>query len=60
MARWGGVYWPAVTLIYILISFLSESWEVTWIIWPVAALAWVALVGLARVRHNRRSESETA
>jgi hypothetical protein len=60
MALWAGVYWPVVTLIYVLISFPTESWHVTWIIWPVAALLWVALIALARVRQSRRAESEAA
>ncbi len=32
------VYWPTVTAVYLIISFLTFHWEVTWVIWPIAAL----------------------
>ena len=31
-----GVYWPIITAAYLAWSFLTWSWEMTWIIWPVA------------------------
>ena len=33
-----GVYWLAVTAIFLLVSFLTGRWDVSWIIWPVAAI----------------------
>ena len=33
------VYWTIITCIYLSISFLTFDWEITWIIWPVAAIA---------------------
>ena len=32
------VYTPAVLCIYLIWSFLSFDWHITWIIWPVAAV----------------------
>lgn len=32
------VYWPTITCIYLIWSFLTYDWHVTWIIWPVAAV----------------------
>ena len=32
------VYMPAVLCIYLIWSFLSFDWHITWIIWPVAAI----------------------
>ncbi len=37
-------YWPAVTSLYLIISFLTFQWHITWIIWPVAAVAHKAVV----------------
>ncbi len=34
----GSIYWSVVTAIYLLISFLTMRWEVTWVIWPVAGI----------------------
>ncbi|MCR5716410.1 MAG: permease prefix domain 1-containing protein [Lachnospiraceae bacterium] len=33
------LYWPTVTCIYLILSFLTFRWELTWIIWPVAGVA---------------------
>jgi len=32
------IYWPSITCIYLIWSFLSFDWHITWIIWPVAAV----------------------
>ena len=40
------VYWVLITAIYLTCSFLSEAWNITWIIFPCAAFlfAVIALV----------------
>lgn len=32
------VYWPTMTCLYLIWSFLSFDWYITWIIWPIAAI----------------------
>jgi hypothetical protein len=32
------IYWPCTTCIYLIISFLTFSWGLTWIIWPIAGV----------------------
>ncbi|MCM1283174.1 MAG: permease prefix domain 1-containing protein [Muribaculaceae bacterium] len=32
------VYWPTVTCLYLIWSFLSFDWWITWIIWPIASI----------------------
>ena len=32
------VFWPTVTCLYLIISFLTFAWYISWIIWPVAAV----------------------
>ncbi len=32
------IYWPIVLAIYLAISFLTHRWDITWIVWPVAAI----------------------
>lgn len=39
-------YWPLITAIYLGFSFWTMAWHITWVIWPVAALIYSALVGL--------------
>ncbi len=42
-----GVYWLLVVALYLGISFYYEnSWERTWIVWPVAGVLFAALYGL--------------
>ena len=32
------VYWPTVTCLYLILSFLSFRWDITWIIWVIAGV----------------------
>lgn len=32
------VYWPTVTCLYLIWSFLSFDWHITWVIWPIAGI----------------------
>lgn len=32
------VYWPTITCVYLIWSFLTYDWYMTWMIWPVAAI----------------------
>lgn len=39
-------YWPLVTAGYVGWSLWTMAWGISWIIWPVAALVFPALIGL--------------
>lgn len=39
-------YWPLLTAIFLGWSLWTMNWAVTWIIWPVGAVLFAALVGL--------------
>lgn len=32
------VYWPTITCLYLIVSFLTFKWGITWIIWPVTGI----------------------
>lgn len=36
--RISGVYWMAVTVIYLAWSFITMEWGLTWIVWPIAGV----------------------
>lgn len=38
-------YWPLVLAVYMGWSLWTMAWGTTWILWPVAAISFVALVG---------------
>ncbi len=44
-----GVYWMIVTAIYLIYSFVTFNWHISWVIWPVAGvLFWMisTIVGI--------------
>ena len=38
-----GVYWPTVTCLYLIVSFTTIYWGISWIIWPLAAILHIIL-----------------
>jgi transcriptional regulator with XRE-family HTH domain len=41
------IYWSIVTAAYLGLSFLTQGWDRTWIIWPCAAVLYGAVWGIA-------------
>ena len=44
------IYWPAAVVIYLLWSFIFDAWDISWIIWPVAAVAFGIFATVRRYR----------
>ena len=42
VGRYDGIYWAIVTAIYLGWSFVSQRWDFTWIVWPVAGVLFAA------------------
>ncbi|WP_138160608.1 helix-turn-helix domain-containing protein [Peptoniphilus catoniae] len=40
------VYWAIALIIYISWSFISFRWEITWIVWPIAGVTYVAMISI--------------
>ena len=51
-----GAYWLIVTAIFLAVSFLTGRWDISWIIWPVAAIANAAVFGILRAVRRSRGE----
>lgn len=49
-----GFYWCLITAIYLGSSFYTDHWARTWIIWPVAAVLFAALLALRRMLRPER------
>ena len=49
----GGIYWCLVIAAYLAWSFIGNAWDRSWIIWPVAGVAYGAVVGIARALRKR-------
>ena len=48
--KFGGIYWPIITAAYLLISFLTYRWDMTWIIWPIAGIIYGGLININNIR----------
>lgn len=44
-----GAYWMLATAIYLGISFYTEDWEKTWIVWPVAGVLFAVVYSMVAV-----------
>lgn len=42
------IYWPMVTAGYLLWSFIGDSWHISWVVWPAAALLYGAIEAIVR------------
>lgn len=41
-----GIYWPLVTAAFLLWSFVGNSWNISWIIWPIAGIVFGGIAGI--------------
>ena len=32
------IFWSLATIAYLLVSFLTMRWDITWLIWPIAGV----------------------
>ena len=40
--KYDGVYWAIATAVYLIWSFTTMRWQITWIVWPVAGVLYAA------------------
>lgn len=40
--RYDGIYWAVAVVIYLAWSFVNMRWDITWIVWPIAGVLFVA------------------
>lgn len=40
--KYDGIYWAIATAIYLGWSFVNMRWDITWIVWPIAGVLFVA------------------
>ena len=53
-----GGYWMMVTALYLVWSFLSEGWERTWIVWPVAGVLFPVVITVAQQIGEQREKTK--
>ncbi|WP_026668358.1 helix-turn-helix domain-containing protein [Butyrivibrio sp. AE2005] len=47
------IYWPIIVAVFLGVSFLTDKWETTWIIWPVAAVLFGAIAGIIKAVRDK-------
>lgn len=52
----GGIYWCSMTAIYLAISFITGAWGNTWIIWPVAGVAYGVIACIIHYTERKKGE----
>ncbi len=53
-----GAYWCTAVAIYLAISFLTDRWNITWVIWPVAGVLFAAANAIVRGIAKAKLEKE--
>ena len=48
-----GIYWGLVTAGYMAWSFITMRWDRTWIVWPIAAVAYAAIFSIAKAMRRK-------
>ena len=43
------IYWGSVTALFLAISFLTNAWNRSWIVWPVAGVAYGVVLAIVRM-----------
>lgn len=50
----GTVYWLLATAVFLVWSFITNSWEITWIVWAVAGVLYPAVLGIAKLIKSKK------
>ena len=46
------IYWALVTAGYLAWSFITMQWQMTWIVWPIAGVAYGVLAAVLRLKRS--------
>ena len=53
-SKYGGIYWSIVTAVYLAVSFLTQRWDMTWIIWPVAGVLFGVVGEIGKIKKGNQ------
>lgn len=48
--KYSGIYWGIITAAYLAVSFITNRWDMTWIVWPVAGVLYGVFMEVTRLR----------
>lgn len=47
------IYWLSIVVIYLAYSFITENWEISWVIWSVAGILFAILIPVMKLVHRK-------
>lgn len=53
--EFGGIYWSVMTAGYLLVSFLTGRWDLTWLVFAVGGLLYAAVCGILAFITNKKN-----
>ena len=54
MSAISSAYWLTVTAVFLTVSFLTEAWDRTWIIWAVSGVVYAVVVTISKLLLDRK------
>lgn len=48
--KFGNLFWSIATILYLVVSFLTVRWDITWIVWPVAGMVYGIIETMYSIR----------
>ena len=52
------IYWPLMVIVYLVWSFLTWDWWITWILWPIAGILFGIFAGVSESIAKRKAYRE--
>lgn len=47
------IYWCAMAALYLIGSFITGQWHISWVIWPIAGILYAVFCSILRLRNKR-------
>ena len=58
--KYTSIYWMIIAFIYLTYSFLSNNWQQSWIIWPLAGIAYGILEAILSFKRKNQFQNNTS
>ena len=53
-----GIYWPLIVCIYLIWSFTTKNWGITWAVFPIAGIIFGAIAQICNMIEKSKSEKQ--
>ncbi|MGI6051612.1 MAG: helix-turn-helix domain-containing protein [Bilifractor sp.] len=56
LSVFSSAYWLVITAVFLLWSFLTNDWDITWVIWPVGSILYAAIYAILSAVAGRNNQ----